>query len=133
MFNQRMMKQMQGRLEKVQLELAELRVEAAVGGGVVKAVANGQQSIVSVESELSESVIKMREAVVFCSTCFHITAEDPCQICSDTRRDRTLLCVVEEPLDVMAFERTMRYRGLYHVLHGALSPVEGVGPDDLKI
>ena len=83
--------------------------------------------------ELSESIIGMREAVVFCSTCFHITAEDPCRICEDTRRDRALLCVVEEPLDVMAFERTMRYRGLYHVLHGALSPVEGVGPDDLKI
>ena len=75
----------------------------------------------------------MRQAVVFCSTCFHITTQDPCQICSDPRRDRSLLCVVEEPLDVMAFERTMRYRGLYHVLQGVLSPVEGIGPDDLKI
>lgn len=83
--------------------------------------------------ELSESIIGMRNAIVFCSTCFHITAEDPCHICQDPRRDRALLCVVEEPLDVMAFERTMRYRGLYHVLHGALSPVEGIGPDDLKI
>ena len=75
----------------------------------------------------------MRSTVVFCTTCFHITAESPCQICQDSRRDRTLLCVVEEPLDVLAFERTMRFRGLYHVLHGALSPIEGVGPDDLKI
>lgn len=88
---------------------------------------------VAYAQELSDAVIRMREAVVFCSTCFHITAEDPCQICQDTRRDRALLCVVEEPLDVMAFERTMRYRGLYHVLHGALSPIEGIGPADLKI
>lgn len=83
--------------------------------------------------ELADAIVGMRESVVFCSTCFHITAEDPCQICQDTRRDRTVLCVVEEPLDVMAFERTLRYRGLYHVLHGSLSPVEGIGPEDLKI
>ncbi|MBI4213730.1 MAG: recombination protein RecR [Chloroflexi bacterium] len=83
--------------------------------------------------ELAEAVLSMRETVAFCSTCFHITAEDPCQICRDPRRDQSLLCVVEEPLDVLAFERTRRYRGLYHVLHGALSPVEGIGPDDLKI
>ncbi|MSQ23183.1 MAG: recombination protein RecR [Chloroflexi bacterium] len=82
---------------------------------------------------LAEAIVEMRSTVVFCTTCFHITAESPCQICQDSRRDRTLLCVVEEPLDVLAFERTMRFRGLYHVLHGALSPIEGVGPDDLKI
>jgi recombination protein RecR len=83
--------------------------------------------------ELSEAIIDMREGVAFCSVCFHITDTDPCHICGDERRDRSLLCVVEEPLDVMAFERTLRYRGLYHVLHGALSPVEGIGPEDLKI
>lgn len=83
--------------------------------------------------ELAEALLGMRESVIFCSTCFYITAEDPCGICTDPRRDRALLCVVEEPLDVLAFERTQRYRGLYHVLHGALSPIEGIGPDDLKI
>lgn len=88
---------------------------------------------VEVSRELGEAVVGMRENVIFCSSCFHITAQDPCEICQDPRRDRTLLCVVEEPLDVLAFERTRRYRGLYHVLHGALSPVEGIGPDDLKI
>ena len=83
--------------------------------------------------ELADSIRGMRDSVVFCSTCFHITEEDPCRICADPERDRSLLCVVEEPLDVLAFERTQRYRGLYHVLHGALSPIEGIGPDDLKI
>lgn len=83
--------------------------------------------------ELGEAILGMRASVVFCSSCFHITAADPCEICRDPRRDRSIVCVVEEPLDVLAFERTRRYRGLYHVLHGALSPVEGVGPDDLKV
>jgi len=83
--------------------------------------------------ELADAIRGMREEVIFCTTCFHITAEDPCQICRDPRRDRTVVCVVEEPLDVFALERTHRYSGLYHVLHGALSPLEGIGPDDLKI
>ena len=83
--------------------------------------------------ELADAIVFMRDSVVFCSQCFHLTAADPCVICSDSHRDRSLLCVVEEPLDVLAFERTQRYRGLYHVLHGALSPIEGIGPEDLKI
>ena len=83
--------------------------------------------------ELAEALAQMKESVVFCSSCFNIAAEDPCAICADARRDRTVICVVEEPLDVLAFERTRRYHGLYHVLHGALSPIEGIGPDDLKI
>jgi recombination protein RecR len=71
----------------------------------------------------------------FCQTCFNITlATTPlCEICSDAHRNRTSLCVVEEPLDVLALERTNAFSGLYHVLHGVLSPIEGVGPDDLKI
>lgn len=83
--------------------------------------------------ELAEALLQMKDRVVFCSSCFNIAAEDPCAICADDRRDRTVICVVEEPLDVLAFERTRRYQGLYHVLHGALSPIEGIGPDDLKI
>jgi len=84
-------------------------------------------------NELSAALTNMKETVIFCSSCYNITANDPCAICTDSTRDRTVVCVVEEPLDVFAFERTRRYRGLYHVLHGALSPIEGVGPDDLKI
>jgi recombination protein RecR len=83
--------------------------------------------------ELAAAIANMKETVIFCSECYNITASDPCGICSDPHRDRTVVCVVEEPLDVLALERTRRYRGLYHVLHGALSPIEGVGPEDLKI
>jgi recombination protein RecR len=83
--------------------------------------------------ELAEAIATMKDTVIFCSSCFNITTDDPCGICADTHRDRSVVCVVEEPLDVLAFERTRRYRGLYHVLQGRLNPVEGVGPDDLKI
>ena len=86
-----------------------------------------------VASELADALVQMKDSVIFCSSCFNITAHDPCEICDDERRDRSLVCVVEEPLDVLALERTRGYRGLYHVLHGVLSPIEGVGPDDLKI
>ena len=70
---------------------------------------------------------------MFCATCQNITDADPCAICRSQTRDRSLLCIVEEPLDILALERTRGYKGLYHVLHGALSPVEGIGPDELKI
>jgi recombination protein RecR len=65
--------------------------------------------------------------------CFNITETDPCAVCADEHRDRSVICVVEEPLDVIAIERTRDYLGLYHVLHGTISPVEGIGPDDLHI
>ena len=68
-----------------------------------------------------------------CSVCYNITEEDPCPICRDEAREQTALVVVEEPLDVLAVERTGAYKGRYHVLHGAISPVEGIGPEDLKI
>ncbi len=82
---------------------------------------------------LAEAILEMKSRMRFCSRCYNITETDPCAICSDEDRDRTRICVVEEPLDVVALERTGRYRGLYHVLHGAISPVEGIGPDDLRI
>jgi recombination protein RecR len=82
---------------------------------------------------LAEAIIEVKERIILCSRCFNITEQDPCQLCQDTTRDRSLICVVEEPLDVLAFERTGEYRGLYHVLHGAISPVDGIGPDRLKI
>lgn len=85
--------------------------------------------------ELSEALRELKEGTTFCSDCFNITSVDldPCEICSDHRREIKVLCVVEEPLDVLAIERTGKFSGRYHVLHGAISPVEGVGPEDLKI
>jgi recombination protein RecR len=85
--------------------------------------------------ELSEALKGLHQGTTFCSVCFNITSVnmDPCEICSDERREQTVLCVVEEPLDVLALERTGKYSGRYHVLHGAISPVEGVGPENLRI
>lgn len=82
---------------------------------------------------LAEAIGELQEKVVTCSVCFNIAETSPCPICSDRQRERSLVCVVEEPLDVLAIERTRGYDGLYHVLHGAISPVEGIGPEDLKI
>ncbi|MGA3030993.1 MAG: recombination mediator RecR [Candidatus Limnocylindrales bacterium] len=82
---------------------------------------------------LAAALIAVREQVVFCERCFNISDAPVCSICSDSRRDGTRLCVVEEPLDVLALERTNEFKGLYHVLHGAISPIDGVGPDRLKI
>ena len=83
--------------------------------------------------ELSESLVAVKERIVYCRTCFNVTDQDPCRICADPARDPRVLCVVEEPNDLLAMERTGEFRGRYHVLLGALSPLDGVGPDDLKV
>lgn len=82
---------------------------------------------------LAEAISELKRRVVLCSQCFNITETSPCDVCADPQRDRTRICVVEEPLDVVALERTGQYKGTYHVLHGAISPIEGIGPEDLKI
>ncbi|MGH2478914.1 MAG: recombination mediator RecR, partial [Ktedonobacteraceae bacterium] len=82
---------------------------------------------------LAEAIMRVKESIIYCSRCFNITEADPCLICSNSNRDQEIICVVEEPLDVLALEKTGVYKGLYHVLHGALSPVEGIGPKDLRI
>ncbi|MCL4440162.1 MAG: recombination mediator RecR [Firmicutes bacterium] len=82
---------------------------------------------------LARALIEVRQSVKRCSRCCNLTDEDPCAICRDTTRNAQLLCVVEEPRDVVAMEKARGYRGLYHVLHGAISPMEGIGPDDLTI
>jgi recombination protein RecR len=82
---------------------------------------------------LADAIVQMKERVRYCSRCGAITEGDPCPICADKRRDQALICVVEEPGNVMAIEKTGEYNGLYHVLHGRLSPLDGVGPDDLTI
>jgi recombination protein RecR len=83
--------------------------------------------------ELGDALLAVKEKITYCRTCFNVTDEDPCRICSDPRRDEHVICVVEEPNDLLAMERTGEYRGRYHVLLGALSPLDGIGPDDLKI
>lgn len=82
---------------------------------------------------LADALRDLKQRIVFCSVCYNITEVSPCTVCSDEGRDRSIVCVVEEPLDVVAIDRTGEYRGLYHVLHGAISPVEGIGPDELRI
>lgn len=82
---------------------------------------------------LAAAMVDCRRNVRPCSVCFSITEADPCAICSDAKRDQSILCVVERPSDVLAFERSGEYRGRYHVLDGVISPLEGIGPEDLRI
>lgn len=82
---------------------------------------------------LADAIRELGQRIILCSRCFNITEEDPCGVCADEVRDSSLICVVEEPLDVLAIERTGEYRGLYHVLHGAISPMDGIGPGELKV
>lgn len=82
---------------------------------------------------LADAIMRVKESIIYCSRCFNLTEIDPCSICSNAARDQDVICVVEEPLDVLALEKTGRYKGLYHVLHGALSPMNGIGPKDIRI
>jgi len=82
---------------------------------------------------LAEAIIAVKEKTVLCSSCQNITNSNPCAVCASSERDHSIICVVKDPLDIMALERTGQYKGLYHVLHGVLSPMDGIGPDDLKI
>ena len=79
------------------------------------------------------SIVDAKKNLKYCSKCFNITDNDPCQICSNPRRDQSIICVVEDVRDVAAMERTHEFKGVYHVLHGSISPMNGVGPDDIKI
>ncbi|MBQ4154771.1 MAG: recombination protein RecR [Clostridia bacterium] len=81
----------------------------------------------------ADAIIEAKEKIHYCSCCQNLTDDDICPICKDTSKDRSVICVVEDPRDVMAFERTREYNGLYHVLHGAISPLDGIGPDNLRI
>ena len=83
--------------------------------------------------ELSAAIQDVKDKIRFCSVCSHITDVDPCRFCSDETRDRELICVVEEPNNLLAIEKTREYRGVYHVLHGSLSPLRGIGPEALQI
>ncbi len=82
---------------------------------------------------MAHALLKLKEKIRFCSSCWNFTEENPCRICSNPKRDRSIICVVEEPNDVLALEKTNEFHGLYHVLGGSLSPLDGVGPEELKI
>ena len=82
---------------------------------------------------LAEAILSVKQKVTLCSICFNVTEADPCLICRSDHRDRSKICIVEQPQDILALEHTKIYKGLYHVLHGAISPTEGVGTGDIKI
>jgi recombination protein RecR len=83
--------------------------------------------------EFAKALVNAKRDLSYCSICGHITDKDPCYICEDQHRDRSMICVVQEPKDVIAMEKMKEYNGLYHVLHGSISPIEGIGPEDIKI
>lgn len=84
-------------------------------------------------TSLANSIVNAKKSLHYCSVCGNLTDTDPCEICSDESRDRTKVCVVETPQDVIAMERIREFKGLYHVLHGAISPVEGIGPNEINL
>jgi recombination protein RecR len=84
-------------------------------------------------ARLARAITEAKERVRFCRRCFNVSEADECGICSDPRRDQTVVCVVEDPRDVVAVEKTQEFRGRYHVLHGAISPIEGIGPEQLRV
>ncbi|MCK4942206.1 MAG: recombination protein RecR [Candidatus Aminicenantes bacterium] len=83
--------------------------------------------------DLAAAIVEAREKTILCSICYNLTGQDPCEICASKQRDTTKICVVEEPFNIISIERTGLYKGLYHVLHGNLSPIKGIGPEELKI
>ena len=82
---------------------------------------------------LAQAIVEVKERIRLCTTCFNITDVDPCVVCADLGRDRTAICVVEEPHNLVSIEKSAGFKGLYHILHGSLAPLRGIGPDDLKI
>lgn len=83
--------------------------------------------------QLAQALSQLKVGLAFCSFCNNVTDVDPCRICSDANRDSRLICVIEEPFNILSIEKSGEYRGLYHVLHGALSPINGIGPEELKL
>jgi recombination protein RecR len=114
--------------------LAELEKMPGVGRKTAQRLAFHLLKLPDAEVDaLAEAMRESKRRIRSCSTCFGITESDPCAICSDDRRDAGLICVVEQPSDVLALERTLEYRGRYHVLQGVISPLDGIAPDDLRI
>ena len=125
---------MLGSLPSFDRLVAELSKLPGVGGKTAARLAFHLLRAPQSDSEsLADALLEMKQKVIFCSSCFHITETDPCSICSDPARDEGRLCIVQEPQDLLAIERSHAFRGRYHVLHGALSPLDGIGPDELKV
>jgi recombination protein RecR len=83
--------------------------------------------------KIAHAIVKVKDSIIMCSRCYDFSENNPCSICSDTRRDQTTICVIEDPRDLLAIEKSTAYRGVYHVLHGVISPISGIGPDELRI
>jgi recombination protein RecR len=136
--------QMQSEMLEAQEKLKDEVVEASAGGGMVKVKMSGDLNLKEItidpdavdpeEAEgLAAAIREVKERVGLCERCFNLAEGPLCRICSDPNRDESAICVVEEPADVIPIERTHEYRGLYHVLGGALSPIDGIDAEDLKI
>lgn len=120
--------------ESLELLIEELQKLPGIGPKSASRIAFHILKVPKEEAiSLANAIIRMRERVRNCSICCNFTEEDPCHICRDSTRDRSTICVVEQPYDIIPFERTGEYKGLYHVLHGAISPLDGIGPDDIRI
>lgn len=118
-------------LNKLITELSRL---PGIGGKTAQRLAFHILSMDSREVyELSDAIRNAKESMKYCSVCGNLTDTDPCGICSDTGRDKSVICVVESPKDVVAMEKIKEYTGYYHVLHGAISPMDGIGPDDINL
>lgn len=118
-------------LNKLINELSKL---PGIGGKTAQRLAFHVLSLSDSEvKSLAESIMYAKQNLHYCSVCGNLTDRDPCAVCEDESRDRTTICVVETPQDVLAMERIREYNGLYHVLHGAISPVEGIGPNDINL
>lgn len=125
------MKQYPRPLARLINELSKL---PGIGGKTAQRLAFHILSLTDAEATgLAESIVHAKRNLHYCSVCGNLTDSDPCSICSDETRDRSVICVVETPQDVMAMERIREYRGLYHVLHGTISPIDGIGPNDINI
>lgn len=118
-------------LSKLINEFAKL---PGIGGKTAQRLAFHVLSLEEDEAmALANAIIDAKKTMKYCSICGNLTDEDPCKICSDKSRDQSVICVVESPKDVMAMEKIKEFKGLYHVLHGAISPMEGIGPEDINL
>jgi len=114
--------------------IEELRRLPGVGSKTAQRLAYHLIRIPRIEAEkLAHAILSLKEAIRYCSICNNITDHDPCRYCADPSRDKTIICVLEEPHGVLAIEKTREYRGAYHILLGVLSPLQGIGPDQLQI
>ncbi len=125
---------MKGYAKPLSRLIAELSKLPGIGGKTAQRLAFHILSMPEEEARgIAEAIVDAKENMHFCSVCGNLTDQDPCDICSDNSRDRSVVCVVENPRDVSAMERVKEYHGLYHVLNGAISPMDGIGPDDINL